>query len=115
MHDIDGGYYHTTIQLPNRTLRAWGKDLDQQSSGTPTGITMFAFSASYDHGIGIVDELDSGYVNCDGSNGVDVNDLACFMGRFAQGDWYGDCDGNNQLNALDLACFVSKYQLATQP
>ncbi|MFN0134071.1 MAG: RCC1 domain-containing protein [Phycisphaerales bacterium] len=115
LHDIKGGYHHTTIQLPNRTLRAWGKDFDEQSSGTPTGITIFAFSASYDHGIGIVDELDSGYVNCDGSNDVDVNDLACFMSRFAQGDWYGDCDGNSELNALDLACFITKYQQASQP
>jgi hypothetical protein len=55
------------------------------------------------------------YVNCDGSAGdpvLNVADFTCFINRFAAGDPYANCDGSTAapiLNSLDFTCFINKF------
>jgi hypothetical protein len=55
------------------------------------------------------------YPNCDGSTQppiLNVNDLVCFLNRFAAGDSYANCDGSSAapiLNALDFVCFLDRF------
>ncbi len=55
------------------------------------------------------------YPNCDNSTTpplLNVNDLICFLNKFAAGDPYANCDQSTApptLNVLDFTCFLSRF------
>jgi hypothetical protein len=49
------------------------------------------------------------YPDCDGQNGLTVQDFGCFQTKFVQGDPYADCDGVNGLTVQDFGCFQTKF------
>jgi len=111
-----GGYYHTTIQLDDGSLVAWGRNANPaQQCITPAG-SFTIFSSSYDHGLAIeLDDVDS-YLNCDGSTTqpvINFDDILCFLSEDAAQNSYADCNGDSQLDAFDYTCFFSRYSRAT--
>lgn len=52
------------------------------------------------------------YANCDSSTTtpvLNVADFACFMEKFADGNFYADCNSSGMLEVLDFSCFLARY------
>ncbi|GJM20012.1 MAG: hypothetical protein DHS20C14_22250 [Phycisphaeraceae bacterium] len=50
------------------------------------------------------------FADCDGSGGLNIDDVDCFVAAFVAGDLAGaDCDGSGGLNIDDVDCFVASF------
>ncbi|GJM19306.1 MAG: hypothetical protein DHS20C14_15190 [Phycisphaeraceae bacterium] len=50
------------------------------------------------------------FADCDGSGGLNIDDVDCFVAGFVGGDLgIADCDGNGSLNIDDVDCFVAAF------
>jgi hypothetical protein len=49
------------------------------------------------------------WANCDGVNGVTVNDLFCYLAAFFGNLPSADCDGNNIITVNDIFCFLAAF------
>jgi hypothetical protein len=78
---------------------------------TVIGPTSGVFGAS----LGMSAVLTGCYANCDQSTAtpmLTVNDVQCFLNRFAAGEGYANCDGSAAgpvLTANDFQCFLNAY------
>jgi hypothetical protein len=48
--------------------------------------------------------------DCDGSGGLDLFDLLCFVNAFNADDPAADCDGSGVLDLFDFLCFVNTFE-----
>ncbi|MBL9030406.1 MAG: hypothetical protein JNM80_01690 [Phycisphaerae bacterium] len=86
-----GGYFHTSMLLPDDRLRAWGNNTIGQAS-PPSG-RYIRFSSAYYHGIA----LGRCYADCNGDGLLNAADITCWQNRLTLGDLGCDCDGNGVL------------------
>lgn len=111
--DFAGGYFHTTFQLANGSLFAFGKNTDGQCF-TPAG-SFVAFTSSYDHGLAIEATDADAYANCDDSTTppiLDANDILCFIAHYIHANPYADCNGDMSLTSEDIVCWYARFNRA---
>jgi hypothetical protein len=74
-------------------------------------VVLFGTPNSSFNGIDVAAAVPEGgcYPDCDGMNGLTVQDFGCFQTKFVQGDPYADCDGVNGLTVQDFGCFQTKF------
>jgi hypothetical protein len=63
----------------------------------------------------VLESVTSCYPDCDGVNGLTVQDFGCFQTKFVQQDPYADCDGINGLTVQDFGCFQTKFVQGCNP
>lgn len=106
---LEGGHFHNTAMTTYGGLIAWGRN-DAFQCEVPAG-HFLTVSAKWNHGLAI----HRCYANCDGSTTppvLNVNDFACFINAFSNGDSYANCDGSTTppvLNVQDYTCFNNLY------
>ncbi|MBL9030962.1 MAG: hypothetical protein JNM80_04545 [Phycisphaerae bacterium] len=111
---VDGGYYHTTAQIEERTVFAWGRNHEYQCF-VPAG-PLITYSANYDHGVGVEDiSSTDAFTNADGQPTLvrySASDILMFNVMHGLGYAGADCNGDRVLDTLDYACFLARFERA---